>query len=102
MNKIIIYSSFFLWLLFFLSIILKDYKKININKNYIEWLKKNKNKLISIPTLVLTIIYIIFACFGNKLVDKIMFFSIVIYLFGTFICDNETSLNNAKFIINME
>ncbi len=99
MNKIVIYASFFLWIIYFLSLCLKAYKNTDIHNfnNYFEWFKINYKKSFQISALILILMYIVFANFGNKTVDKLLFLTINLYLYVDFICENKDVFKNFKW-----
>ncbi len=104
MNKLIIYITFFLWLIYFLSIC-SNAMKIKIKKvnNYKKWLIKNYKKYFNIPSIILLILYIIFSLFNNSIVNILLFFTIILYLYVNFLNDNKNTsksfnnIDNPKF-----
>lgn len=83
MNAVIIYSTFIIWLLYYLLLCKNALKEISFDKDtkYLKWLKKNFYNVFKIMTLLLIILFIYFMKFNNELVNKILFFTINLYLY---------------------
>lgn len=98
MNKIFIYTSFFLWIVLFYILFLKNYLYIDNNnfsfKDFFHKFKKN----FDFKILLLFLIYVIFMFFNNTVVNKLLFITIVLWILSN---NNEqvNKIESIKFYI---
>lgn len=83
MDVFIIYSTFVLWFLYYLLLCKNALKEIIFDRDtkYLKWLKKNFYNVFKIMTLLLIMLFVYFMKFNNELVNKILFFTINLYLY---------------------
>ncbi len=94
MDEVIIYLTFIIWLLYYLLRCKNALKDIDLNKEpkYFKWFKKN----FKIMPFLLIILFIYFMKFDNELVNKILFFTINLYLYIDLIHEDITTKKKFK------
>lgn len=95
MDAVIIYLTFITWLLNYLLRSKNALKEINFKKDpkYLNWFKKN----FKIMPLLLILLFIFFMNFDNEIVNKILFFTINLYLYIDLIHEDKISKKKLKF-----
>lgn len=99
MSAVVIYSTFVIWLLYYLLLCKNALKEISFDKEtkYLKWLKKNFYNVFKIMTLLLIMLFIYFMKFNNELVNKILFFTINLYLYIDLIYVDANTKKKLKF-----
>lgn len=94
MDEVIIYLTFIIWLLYYLLRCKNALKDIDLNKEpkYFKWFKMN----FKIMPFLLIILFIYFMKFDNELVNKILFFTINLYLYIDLIHEDITTKKKFK------